>query len=59
MNIEILKINILYYMYRRPPSLSKLTPIISYMGLTHLGSDASILPYIYQKNTEILLELVY
>ena len=25
----------------RPPSLSELTPIISDMGLTHLGSDAS------------------
>ena len=36
----------------RPPSLSKLTPMISNMGLTHLGWDASI----YKHLEKILFE---
>ena len=44
MNIICYKVNRIMYLHTiwRPPSLSELTPYLIQLGLTHLGSEASI-----------------
>ena len=42
----------------RPPSPSELTPIISYMGLTHLGSEASTLDDTFFPNLKCPRQLI-
>ena len=41
-DVYLIKIMMMNIMKWRPSSLSELTPMILYMGLTHLGSEAFI-----------------
>ena len=55
-NVKLSYIEFLEYNYRnnwRPPSLSKLTPIIFNMRLTHLGLDAS--NFIFHSNMKLYI----
>ena len=58
-NLTVIEIHLNINYIWRPSSLSELTPIMFNMGLTHLGSEASICDIKYYKYEYVIIIIYY